>query len=91
KASNNDILVGQWPCESNYPVIYTIKTLNSYNYEFELFFPEKLDKNYKISVGMFLCKYSNIEDNETFSYDMIHNKWQQSCLIWSNEITIPKP
>ncbi|HTI61180.1 hypothetical protein [Mucilaginibacter sp.] len=90
-SSNKTIFIGQWPCESNFPVVYKIAPHKSYIFKFPLFLSGKPHDNDKIKIGIYLCKYSKTKDNETFAYYLFkHPHLPENILIWSNEVTIPK-
>jgi hypothetical protein len=90
-STNSDVLVGQWPCEYNSATVYKIPPHKSSVFDLPLLFTKQSVVNSKIKIGIFLCRYTKKEDMETFKYYQMHSsKWPQSCLIWSNEITISK-
>lgn len=90
-SSNKAILIGRWPCEHNIPSVYKIGPHKSYVYKFPLFLSGRPHDNDKTKIGVYLCKHSKIEDNETFAYYLFsRQQLPENILIWSKEVTKPK-
>jgi len=87
--SNKAIKIAGWSCDSNFPTVYAIPPGVSKTFTITLEIPkEQLMNNFR--VGFYLIKFrghSVFADFEKFQHSK--NRYE-NCLLWSNEIPIPK-
>jgi len=87
--SNKAIKIAGWSCDSNFPTVYAIPPGVSKTFTITLEIPkEQLMNNFR--VGFYLIKFrghSVFDDFEKFQHSKNSYK---NCLLWSNEIPIPK-
>ncbi|HWD88093.1 MAG TPA: hypothetical protein VG367_08205 [Mucilaginibacter sp.] len=88
--NNRNINIAGWGCDSNFPTVYKIPPHKSVPFDIPFLIARNLAGK-KLRVGFYLIKpdkrRSIINDFEIFWRS---RKSFSDCLIWSNEVTIPK-
>jgi hypothetical protein len=88
---NKKISIMGWDCDKNFPKEFKIAPHKNSTFNFVLYF----DKNHpaqKFRFGIYLIR----SKTKYFGFDILDRFWKskvpfKNCLIWSNEVTIPKP
>jgi hypothetical protein len=89
--NNKNIRIYGWGCDSNFPTVYKIPPYKSPRFDIPFLIAKNLAGK-RFRIGLYLIKakegHSMIGDFEAFRH---LKKDFADCLIWSNEVTIPKP
>jgi len=87
--SNKAIKIAGWSCDSNFPTVYAIPPGVSKTFTITLEIPKEQQTN-NFRVGFYLIKFRGYSAFLDFDKFLHSKKSYENCLLWSNEIPIPK-